>query len=137
MTSIFIPKSLVFTAALLLTACAQMGGTMTQHHDILVNQDASPTHLSVGQTVVVKLTSNPSTGYGWDVKQTEHGVLQQVNHAFEQQHTNPPMPGAGGTEVWAFKALKTGQQTLHFAYSRSWEKDIAPVQQANYTIIVE
>ena len=111
---------------------------MTQHKDILVNQDGKPTHLAVGQTVVVKLASNPSTGYGWDVKQADNGVLQQVNHSFEQPpQTNPPMTGAGGTEVWAFKALKTGQQTLHFAYTRSWEKDVAPIQQVDYRIIVD
>ena len=76
--------------------------------------------LAVGDTLQVTLASNASTGFSWTA-QTQIGdptVVQQTDH--ERVGPSAPMPGASGTEVWTFDALKAGTTTIATDYNQSW-----------------
>jgi inhibitor of cysteine peptidase len=68
--------------------------------------------MAVGDTLTVTLESNVTTGYSW----TEYcniddaAVIQQIDHIYQSPAT--PIPGAGGKEVWTFKALKAGKSRI-------------------------
>lgn len=142
----FISASKLALIALIpaLSACAQTGEHRMHHQhqqatssdEIAANQNGTPTVISQGQTIVIRLSSNPSTGYGWNVTEPKDGGLQETAHNFTSS-SSVPMPGAGGTEEWKYKAVKAGEYTLHFAYARSWEKNTPPVQQADIKVIVK
>jgi inhibitor of cysteine peptidase len=95
-------------------------------------------NLNVGETLVVRLASNPSTGYTWETKDLDTQMLEQVGEAaFESPDTPPDLVGAGGILVRTFKALEPGTTTLTLVYHRPWETDVAPLQTFSVTVTVK
>jgi inhibitor of cysteine peptidase len=88
----------------------------------------APARLSVGEECLVRLPSNPTTGYRWELQAViAAGVVEQVGQAEFQpapDDTGPPRVGAGSAQVFRLRAVGVGDATLHFVYRRAWE----PVQ---------
>lgn len=81
--------------------------------------------LRPSQRYTLKLASNPSTGYDWEVqKGYDMQVIQIVSSKYYSK-ASPKMVGAGGVRSWQIKALQKGQAKLTLVYKRSWEKEIA------------
>ncbi len=83
----------------------------------------SPTH----SQFVIKLKSNPTTGYSWFLRKYNSEFIQPVNHHF-QSSDNPKLVGAPGYELWTFKVKAEGFRVPHlmplsFIYARPWEKN--------------
>lgn len=120
-----------------LAACSPAGSA----EEVLVEKDASGSEvtLSEGQTLAVKLESNPTTGYGWHIVTVDETVVQsQGDPEYTQADTQgTPMVGVGGWEVLRFTALKSGTTTLKLGYSRSFEPDVAPIEEFTLTITVK
>lgn len=96
------------------------------------------TSLAVGQTLTIALPSNATTGYRWQVEGLDADVLAPGT-PFGDEITDPHAPGmvgVGGHSVWTFRAVRAGETTLTFTYSRSWERDTPPAETATYTITV-
>jgi inhibitor of cysteine peptidase len=93
--------------------------------------------LTKGETLILDLDSNPSTGYQWSVDEINEQILKQKGEAVFSQPTSAgePLLGAGGTETFHFEAAGKGQVTLKLNYRRSWEKDIEP--EATFAIQIE
>lgn len=73
---------------------------------------------------VLKLKSNPTTGYSWFLREYDSNLIMPVKHAFTKPDND--MPGAGGFETWTFKIKPVGftvpQQTiLRLIYARPWQ----------------
>ena len=93
--------------------------------------------LATGGTLTITLESNFTTGYSWN-ETAEIGdktVIQQTDHKYQPPGT--PMPGAGGKEVWIFKALKAGKSTISMGYARPFEKGVAPVKTFSLNVVVK
>jgi predicted secreted protein len=76
--------------------------------------------LAVGGTLTVALSSNGSTGFEWSnpAQISDLSVLSQLDHRYV-----PPSgggTGAGGLEIWTFRALKKGNCTVYLEYSQPW-----------------
>src|SRR5574344_1065796 len=72
----------------------------------------------------IKLESNPSTGYSWDLSKTvDKSYVKLVKNSYKQNRCNPRMVGVGGVETFVFKPLKKGSTTIYFEYKRPWEKE--------------
>lgn len=85
--------------------------------NILVESNAS--------SFIVKLKSNPTTGYSWFLREYDSGLIQPVKHTYKSGEENK-LIGAGGYEYWTFNVKKAGfivpQQTpIRFVYSRPWQ----------------
>lgn len=93
--------------------------------------------LKVGDTFIIRLESNPTTGYSWALAKPESDIVEQVSKVYEPSNTSENIVGSGGTEVWTFKAKAKGQIILTFQYIRPWEKDIPPIKEETYSIIVK
>ncbi len=91
-----------------------------------------------GQVLVVTLESNPSTGYSWSVVENQDSILEQVGESefVQPEQSDPPMVGVGGWEVFRFKAVSTGQETLELIYRRSWETDVEPANTFTIEVVV-
>jgi inhibitor of cysteine peptidase len=83
-------------------------------------------------TFIVKLKSNPTTGYSWFLRDFNTDLLIPVSHKFAPPD-DPKLVGAPGFELWTFRmkppAFIVPQQTLlRFVYTRPWEAaDATPV----------
>jgi len=108
--------------------------------EVNVNEDdaGSQVELEQGQILVVTLESNPTTGYSWEVVETQGSVLEQMGEAeFKQSDTGePPLVGAGGWEIFRFKAISAGQMTLKLSYRRPWEEGVEPVKTFSIQVAV-
>lgn len=94
-----------------------------------------PVTLQVGQELTARLTANRSTGYGWTMRAgSDGGILAQQGTADYERPGDAP-PGAGGIEVFRFKATKPGQTTLMFDYKRSG--DVSPAKSVTYSVTVQ
>ncbi|MBA7521027.1 hypothetical protein ES705_13127 [subsurface metagenome] len=107
-----------------------IGCSTSKEVKVLASVSGSQVELKKGQTLVITLESNPTTGFQWEVTENDESILQQKGEAeFKSSDTgNPPASGKGGTETFRFDAQNTGNGTLKLIYHRSWEKDIEPLK---------
>jgi inhibitor of cysteine peptidase len=106
----------VFLLLLLLSGCAGSGPSTLN----LKATDANKTfQLHPGDQVVIMLDANPSTGFDWDIDQTNNTVLASQGKTF--QASSNGAPGSGGTDTFTFKALTAGTVNLSLKYWRSFE----------------
>jgi inhibitor of cysteine peptidase len=89
------------------------------------NQHISKTiDLRAGDTLVIVLCSNPTTGFQWSEEAQISGtsILKQENHEFVGPESEPPPPpGTPGLQTWRFQTLNEGSSTVSMEYSRPWE----------------
>jgi inhibitor of cysteine peptidase len=93
--------------------------------------------LKVGTVMEVRLDANHTTGYSWIVAPVANPVLIRQGKAEYLDNTAENRVGAGGEEVWRFKAVKAGKQGLQFEYRRPWEKGTPPAKMVTFTVTVE
>jgi inhibitor of cysteine peptidase len=44
--------------------------------------------------------------------------------------------GAGGKEIWKFRAMDQGKTIISMKYIRPWEKDIPPVKNVQFRVVI-
>jgi inhibitor of cysteine peptidase len=103
-----------------------------------VDDAGSQVELEEGQILVVTLESNPTTGYRWEQAENQESILEQMGEAeFKPSETGePPLVGAGGWEIFRFKAISAGQMTLQLVYHRSWEEGVEPLKTFSLQVVV-
>jgi inhibitor of cysteine peptidase len=74
--------------------------------------------LDEGDLLVVRLPSNPSTGYAWIVRSGVGHVLRAAGRSYVPPSAE--VVGAPGTAILRFRAATTGKTVLRLAYRRSW-----------------
>ena len=74
---------------------------------------------SNGQEFEVALDSNPSTGYQWLVTGLDESLVMLLEDEYVPPESN--LIGAGGKQVFTFRALGEGQTGIDFEYARPWE----------------
>jgi inhibitor of cysteine peptidase len=123
----------VVLAVWLLAGCATTDTAKT----LTVFDNNKQINLVVGQSFVVQLASNPTTGYRWIYRQEGTAFLEPVGEPRYQVGPAPiGMVGSGGTEYFTFKTTNAGEQTLKLEYCRPFERDVAPVQTVTYDLVV-
>ena len=95
--------------------------------------------LKVGGTLVVKLESNPTTGYSWEVGAIDPSIIKGMGDAeYAKSDTGEtPLVGSGGAETWRFQAVNEGQTSLEMVYRRPWEQDVNPEKTFSLSINVQ
>lgn len=108
------------------------------HTTVNVNasNSGSQVNMAVGDLLIVKLDSNKTTGYSWNLSAISNtGVIKKVSDEYiTPPQTDPPMAGRGGYEQWTFEALAAGTANISMKYTRPWETSAEPA--ANFSITV-
>jgi len=100
------------------------------------NDGGNQNTYELGQTIVLTLESNATTGYGWQLAGPVDGkVVEFVSDNYIVSQTN--LVGVGGVEEWAFKAIGKGKTKIKLKYVRPWEKNQAPVKKDVFNIYVK
>ena len=93
--------------------------------------------LQTGDTLVVALDAQPSTGYRWETLDLTGPVLVAVGSAdYLPATVAPGTVGAPGDSVFRYQAHEAGHATLDLAYSRPFEPGVAPARTVHYDITV-
>ncbi len=104
---------------------------------IILHQNNNGTKVTIPNGSIVKVileTNMASTGFDWTP------AFSSEILTFENKNLRKALFDLIGTpceEVWIFKAIAPGQTLLTFSLERSWEKDVSPLQSAQFNITVE
>lgn len=79
------------------------------------------------QPLVVRLPTNPSTGFVWSYVVAGDDVLR-LDTVTGEAPAADGMVGVPGLEVWSFRAQGTGRAVLTYVYARPWEKNALPAK---------
>jgi predicted secreted protein len=92
----------------------------------------APQRVELGQTIIVRLESNRTTGYRWTVASADGAVLSSLGDPF---YTTPQgAVGASGTESWWFRVVNTGAQRVTLEYRRSFESGVPASRTVSYDV---
>ena len=121
---------LLLTALLLLlSACA-----VTPDHVITEKGKGKVYTVKMGEVVEIRLLGQLGTGFSWKAT-IDLQFLKQVGSDVltgEKQETS-----GWDTQVFQFKALKTGKTPVTFKYKRHWEKKEEVKKEFNCTVVIE
>ncbi|MGA9349804.1 MAG: protease inhibitor I42 family protein [Anaerolineae bacterium] len=121
----------------LLVAFTVAAGCNPQQQEIKasIGDNGREMQLKKGQTLVVTLEANPTTGYSWEVAEPlDEQVLRQVGEPEFKQESD--LVGAGGVQILRFEAMNAGQTTFKLVYHRPWEKDVEPLETYSIEVVV-
>jgi inhibitor of cysteine peptidase len=90
--------------------------------------------LNTGDSLIIVLESNPSTGYAWEVELVDSPVLQLSGEAVFKADTEKL--GSPGKATLIFNAVNSGSQALTLIYHRSNEKDVQPSKTFTINVTV-
>ena len=125
---------LVLGFASLLTGCAPSLFPAEMPVTASLSDSGGTASLIPYQPLVVRLPSNPSTGYVWSYTVSGDDVLRLESVTGEAPAPNG-MVGVPGLEVWSFRAQGNGSAVLTYVYARPWEKNALPAK--TFTLKVE
>ena len=126
MKSVIILTAVAIVAAILFVACFKSKSESPSNPspekfvDVDEHNSSDTIHVLPGETIRVKLRSNPSTGFSWALGPIEDGIFD-VESAFEADPHREGEAGYGGCEIWKFKAEQSGETDISLFYARSWE----------------
>ena len=101
----------------------------------VVTAGDSTVTVSPGQTFLIALDSNPTTGYSWSALPGFDTAVIAVDGSSYRGPGQAP-PGAGGTQILVLRALAPGTTKLRLGYARPFEKGVPPVKRAEFSITV-
>jgi inhibitor of cysteine peptidase len=131
-TGIITVLAIVAIAGVACTASADNSGPSVFN----VTESGKQIKLYPGDSLIVTLDSNPTTGFAWSIAGIgDEDVVDEVSN--EYQGSDSGLMGAGGQEVWTFEAGDKGTSIIEMQYSRSWETGVEPAATFNVTIVVE
>ncbi|HLB43041.1 MAG TPA: protease inhibitor I42 family protein [Gammaproteobacteria bacterium] len=73
---------------------------------------------------ILKLKSNPTTGYSWFLREYSRNLIKPIKHRF--QAATQKLIGASGYEWWTFSVQPVGfvvpqHTTIRMIYARPWQ----------------
>lgn len=95
-----------------------------------------PIRGKVGQEFTLRLASNRTTGYQWQLAESpDESIVRLVGTEYVRSETK--LAGAGGEEAWTFKAVGKGKASILMKYVRPWEKNAVPAKSLVFAVHVE
>lgn len=116
----------------LLVACASMSAQNT----VTVSSCDTTARLRTGDTLVVRLESQITTGYAWSVAAQTTGIMKLTGEPVTEWK-NRDVDGGSEHQVFRFSAAAAGDDTITFHNRRVWEKDKPPLKICTIVARVE
>lgn len=93
---------------------------------------------TAGSTFKVSLAANPTTGYVWSITKAPDTkvVTQQGEPTYIWPVSSSATVGAGGTEVWTFKAVAAGSTNIVFTNTQVGNTTAPPAWTHNVSVKV-
>lgn len=95
------------------------------------SKNGSTVMVKQGETIVIQLPGNPTTGYTWTREgkpNMENSSCESldVKGSYQQKNSGMMMTGAGGVFSFEVTPKQSGSHLLKLVYARPWMKDAAP-----------
>ena len=125
----------LLTCVTMIAASVSIATAAARTPTVTEAQNGKTVVVAIGAPLVIALESNPSTGYSWRVSKNDAAVVK-----FLDQSAFPParpVPGAPGRELFKFKAMAPGTDSIELEYLRPWEKGVAPAKRFSISVTVK
>ena len=99
-----------------------------------VAQTGTTVDAAVGDTIVVSLEANPTTGYTW--KLTGGDTIEVVSSKYVADPNPDGLSGSGGTQIVTLKVTKAGTSDLTGMYRQQWNSP-SPSTQPDFSMTVQ
>jgi len=117
---------------LLLTIVLILGSCNERKEEPIINFDYD---IQVNGTFQVELISNHTTGYSWKWANADIiSIVDSVDYSYIPD--TAVLVGSGGKEIWTFKGVHIGIDSLKFDYCKSWELN-STVENKNFIVKVK
>lgn len=111
--------------ALPLLALLQACSTPHPDRQVVVADNRCPPRLQTGQTLILNLPGQPTTGYRWQLLDSAEGVLESLGpEVFRSPDSD--LVGGEGIFTWRFQVAGSGAGRLYLTYARPWETAAEP-----------
>ncbi|MDD5591386.1 MAG: protease inhibitor I42 family protein [Dehalococcoidales bacterium] len=124
-------------ASLVLSGCSPAGSSAPGTVSVDESSSGKQVEIAAGGTLTVTLESNATTGFQWELKSVGDPAVLQSQGGTYNAPEDTGVVGAGGEEVWTFKALKAGTSSLSMEYSQPWEGGTKAAQTFSLTVVVK
>ena len=102
---------------------------------LTVDDDGSAQTVSIGDTLIIELAGNPTTGYSWSVASIDQEVVSLEDDDFTHDLAERRI-GSGGVYRFTLLAKQAGQTDVHLIYKPAWESGL-PEREFTVTVVVE
>ena len=119
--------SMGITAEALQTAPSALSKVSSATVTVTGQDNGQDVDLTTGGILIVKLKSNPSTGYSWTVS-GDPSPLRLEKTTYVKNSQSSKAVGAPGMQVLRFGVSSSGMATLTVVYRRSWEYNEPPAK---------
>jgi Predicted secreted protein len=107
-------------ACLVLVACDSSTGPTPITMNLTAADNGKNLTMHPADVLVITLDSNVTTGFRWELSSRPVAkVLSLEDSRYVVPSTSPGVVGAGGQEVWRFRAVGEGTTTLELTYQRA------------------
>jgi len=110
-----------------MTACSGL--------DLTEEDNGGDFTILTGDTLTVRLDSNPSTGYAWLIAELDEEVLENTDQDFQSDANPSGAVGVGGTDIWTFTGVSAGTTTLALEYKQGLGEDIP--SEGEFEVVIE
>lgn len=90
----------------------------------------------VGDTVVIDLPENPTTGYLWTIKTIQGKESVNVNNPTFKVENDPKREGGGGVRTFNLDIRTSGTAAIEITLRRNWEPESAAIDSFKAVIEV-
>ncbi len=141
-SAILLTAVAVFAVAIFVVACSKSkketpsNPSSEKFVDVDEENNGNTIHVLPGETIRIKLRSNPSTGFSWALGPIEEEMFETGGASeFEANPHREGEAGYGGREIWKFKAERSGETEISLVYARSWE-DKEPARTFKLHVVI-
>jgi predicted secreted protein len=96
--------------------------------------DGQTIHLSVGETVALRLAENPTTGFRWLPISIQWSACAVTSDEFE---ASAGQPGGDGKHSWIIEGVQPGECTIELRYRRRFGRPVEPERTFRVIMCVE
>lgn len=120
-----------------LTTSLRIGdaGRIMQIARLTAKAEGKTLHIPESGLVALKLDSNPSTGYGWEMSCSSTAVSKVGSSFTIPSGTPEKMVGVPGTEIIVLAVTQPGSYKVTMTYKRPWEK--LSLKSFSFTVIAD
>ena len=138
MKKVFAAAAIVLAAASGLAALAGCGGSGTSANGKTYTISNTSINASAGDEFIIELESNQTTGFQWGLAGSlDPSVVKKVSSKYVPAPNPGGKMGAGGKELWTFKAVRNGTATISMTYTQPFDKGARPAETATFTVTVK
>ncbi|MFC1945517.1 protease inhibitor I42 family protein [Chloroflexota bacterium] len=143
-------KLILFAVAIIIpVAITMFSGAKTENGHVMANipdigfqetgHQASSAEVTVGDTIMVRLPSSPSSGYIWGAEPAIeiNTIIELKSYRYDPRGgAEDDLTGATGYEEWVFTAVSEGACELYFDCCPLWSGGDSAIKSFTLTIVV-